>query len=112
MSSPSTNIEMPFLSAGNFDGFSNANGVSSPSSSPKKGQGKRKLVSYADISQEDPAPAPPSQVLERQGSTVNDTSAGATVEPVTSGNDTQWGEVVIRGSHFYQALEGLLFICL
>lgn len=74
-----------------------------PTSPDKKGKGR--LVHYADIPPQEPSqelgPAPPSEVLERTGSAVEDTSAGASTTLDNSpsfGSDLNWGDVVMRGS--------------
>ncbi|KAI0761941.1 Pleckstrin homology domain-containing protein [Trametes elegans] len=54
-----------------------------------KGKGKDMHVHY-----EEP-PAPPSEVLARRGSSVEETSAGA-AEQATAENRVQWGDVIMR----------------
>lgn len=65
-------------------------------------KGKGKFVHYADIPEQDvPGPAPPSEVLERSGVDVEDTSAGASTSPdlgtLSPKLDLEWGDVVMRG---------------
>jgi hypothetical protein len=68
-----------------------------------KNKGKAKLVYFAPPST--PGPAPASEVLERTGSEVDVTSAGAAVDSSPQGEEIQWGEVVMRG----MLLESLQF---
>ena len=68
-----------------------------PRSQPKL-KSAPKLVHYVEVPNGevvDPGPAPPNVVLERTGSAVADTSAGATVPHPSE--DLQWGDVVMRG---------------
>jgi hypothetical protein len=60
-----------------------------------KNKGKAKLVYFAAPST--PGPAPASEVLERTGSEVDVTSAGAAVDSSPQSEEIQWGEVVMRG---------------
>ncbi|KAI0354962.1 hypothetical protein OH77DRAFT_1404179 [Trametes cingulata] len=57
----------------------------------KKGKGKGKGV---HVHYEEP-PAPPSEVLARRGSAVEETSAGA-AEQATAENQVKWGDVIMR----------------
>ena len=59
---------------------------------PPKGKGKGKKVHYADE-----PPAPPGEVLDRSGTEVNETSAGAAVQ-ATAENQVAWGDVIMRGT--------------
>ncbi|KAI0372157.1 hypothetical protein BV20DRAFT_940447 [Pilatotrama ljubarskyi] len=71
-----------------------ANGHVSPPHSPeeaRKGKGKGKDV---HVHYEEP-PAPPSEVLARSGSAVEETSAGA-AEQATAENQIRWGDVIMR----------------
>ncbi|TFK40603.1 Pleckstrin homology domain-containing protein [Crucibulum laeve] len=64
-----------------------------------KGKSKEKQVHYADIPEiREPAPVPPSEVLERTSSTIEvNTSAAATVSPSSpTPSILQWGDVVLR----------------
>ena len=68
--------------------------------SPPKLKSAPKLVHYAEVPNGEvidpiPGPAPPDVVLERTGSAVADTSAGASVPHPSE--DLQWGDVVMRG---------------
>ncbi|KAI0657423.1 Pleckstrin homology domain-containing protein [Cubamyces menziesii] len=57
----------------------------------KRGKGKGKDV---HVHYEEP-PAPPSEVLARRGSAVEETSAGAS-EQATAENQVKWGDVILR----------------
>lgn len=57
---------------------------------PRKGKRKARRVHYGD------SPAPPSEVLERTGSAINVTSAGA-AEQTSCEVRTKWGDVIMRG---------------
>lgn len=62
------------------------------------GKQKGKTVHYSDepsARMEPDPPAPPSEVLNRTGDAVHDTSAGASLPPTR--DESQWGEVVLRG---------------
>ncbi|KAH7921911.1 hypothetical protein BV22DRAFT_1197834 [Leucogyrophana mollusca] len=67
-------------------------------------KGKRKSVHYADSNPPprppsesgDEDPAPPTEVLARMGSDVDETSAGATLEAVSPQDELRWGDVVLR----------------
>lgn len=60
-----------------------------------KGKGKGKFVHNAGAPDQGP-PAPPSEVLERTGSAVEETSAGAAIAPAPL-DDLEWGDIVLRG---------------
>ena len=63
-----------------------------PSRLPQKGKLPERLVHYSDSPRvRTPGPASPSEVLERTGSDVEETSAGAAL------SDLDWGDVVMRG---------------
>jgi hypothetical protein len=66
-------------------------------------KGKGKLVHYADMPEQgESGPAPPSEVLERSGADVEDTSAGASIVPESGtqspDSSLDWGDVVMRGT--------------
>jgi hypothetical protein len=64
-----------------------------------KTTGKGKIVHYSNspaAEQEEPVAASPSEVLERTGSAIADTSAAATAT-TNSQPDIDWGDVVMRG---------------
>ncbi|EMD39935.1 hypothetical protein CERSUDRAFT_112180 [Gelatoporia subvermispora B] len=61
---------------------------------PSSGKGKGKTVHYPDTIAQD-APASPSDVLARQGSDVEDTSAGA-AQDASVENRVRWGDTVMR----------------
>ncbi|RDB17902.1 Meiotically up-regulated gene 56 protein [Hypsizygus marmoreus] len=66
---------------------------------PASQKGKGKQVRYADSAPQEPVPAPPSEVLERTGVAMDDTSAGASealVESTSAGPAIDWGDVVLR----------------
>ena len=68
-------------------------GVDVSDQQSNKGKGKAKQVRYVDSPSEEHGPAPPQEVLERSGSAVDVTSAGATVLPAE--ND---GDIVMSGT--------------
>ena len=64
----------------------------------RKGKGKSVRVHYAS------SPAPPSEVLERTGSAIDITSAGA-AEQATCEVRTKWGDVIMRGKQSLAAFK-------
>lgn len=71
-----------------------------PANQGRKSTGKGMHVHY----EETPA-VPPSEVLARRGSAVEDTSAGA-AEQATAENQVKWGDVIMRGER-----NGVMHVC-
>lgn len=57
---------------------------------------KRKSVHYTDSRAQALAPVPPTEVLARSGSAVQESSAGATQAAATR-DEIEWGDIVMRG---------------
>jgi hypothetical protein len=73
------------------------NGISTPTSKrPAFVPRKSKTVHYRDSPMEASPPAPPTVVLARTGSAVQESSAGATEAAAPQG-EMVWGDVVMRG---------------
>jgi hypothetical protein len=80
-----------------------------------KDKGKARVVHYADFPQaiNSPAamsdtPASPSEVLERSGQGVEDTSAGAMVDNGAFQDAYGWDDVIMRGEYYTQPPRSIL----
>jgi hypothetical protein len=89
-------LRRPFRSSTTLPARSDGNMNGSRSIRPALVPRKSKTVHYMNSPTEALPPAPPTEVLARTGSAVEETSAGATKAAATQ-DEIVWGDVVMRG---------------